>query len=178
MRFLIFLLFPVFIYSQNDNIRFAEHSKYDALLIGYQASFDPKQDENDTETLNTVHIIELNYSKILDRGGRHPASINYFFGNDFILNFKQFIIGPKLGINLSVGGICLGSEFSVYTNFEKISPRFIPFIGIGGNGAKLFLSFPIKFTNSDFIPVNKLNVGITLPIYNLNKKKFEIINKN
>ena len=97
---------------------------------------------------------------------------------DFILNFKQFIIGPKMGINLSVGGICLGSEFGVYTDFEKISPRFIPFIGIGGNGAKLFVSFPIKFSNSDFVPINKLNVVITFPIYNLNKKMFEIINKN
>lgn len=178
MKIFIFLFFSVFFYSQNDSLRFPKPSKSDLILVGYQASFDPKKDENDYERLKTVHIIEVNYSKVFDRGGYHPASVSYYFGNDFVINFNQFIIGPKLGFNISGSALSFGSELSFYTNFEEISPRFIPFVGMGFYGSKLFLSFPIKFSNSDFVPVNKLNVGITLQIYNLNKKKFEIINKN
>lgn len=174
----ILLLFPLFSYSQTSNIKFAKPSKHDLILVGYQASFDPKEDENDFERLKTRHIIELNYSKLFDRGGRHPTSINYYFGNDFVLNFNKFIVGPKLGLNLSANALSFGSEISFYTDFNKISPRFIPFVGIGFYGFKLFVSFPIKLSNSDFVPVNKLNVGFTLPIYNLKKNQFEIINKN
>ena len=177
MRFLIFLLLPIFFYSQSDSLRFPKPSKSDLILVGYQASFDSKNDENDFERLKTVHIVEVNYSKVFDRGGYHPASVSYYFGNDFVINFNQFIIGPKLGFNISGSALSFGSELSFYTNFKEISPRFIPFVGMGFYGSKLFVSFPIKISKSDFIPVNKLNVGITLPIYNLNKKKFEIINK-
>ena len=178
MRFLIFLLFPMFLYSQNDSLRFPKPSKSDVILVGYQASFDPKDDENDFKRLKTVHILEVNYSKIYDRGGIHPASLSYYFGNDFVLNFNQFIIGPKMGFNISGNALSFGSELSFYTNFKEIKPRFIPFVGMGFYGSKLFVSFPIQLSKSDFVPVNKLNVGITIPIYNLNKKKFEIINKN
>ena len=159
-------------------MRFPNPTKADVILVGYQASFDPKEDENDVERLKTVHIIEVNISRVIDKGGRHPVSVNYYLGNDFLIKFNEFIIGPKLGFNLSGNGLSFGSEFAFYTDFKKMAPRFIPFVGLGFYGFKLFVSFPVKLSQNEFVPVNRINVGITVPIYNLNKKKFEVINRN
>lgn len=173
MKFLILLFFPLFCFSQTNSLKFSNPSKANAVLVGYQASFDPKKDEDDHDILKTVHIVEVSYSRIYDRGGRHPASVNYFVGNDFIVNFKQFIIGPKFGVNFSASALTFGSEMIFYTDFEKFSPRLNPFIGLGVNGFKLFISFPIKFSKTEFTPVNTLNLGVTLPVFNANKKSLK-----
>ncbi|KQT17024.1 hypothetical protein ASG31_11720 [Chryseobacterium sp. Leaf404] len=178
MKLLFLLFIPVFCFSQTNNLKFSSPSETNAVLVGYQASFDPKKNEDDHDILKTVHIVEISYSKIYDRGGRHPASVNYYVGNDFIVNFKQFIIGPKFGVNFSASALSIGSEMSFYTDFEKFSPRLSPFIGFGVNGFKLFISFPIKFSKTEFIPVNTLNLGITVPVFSTNNKKSQTTTEN
>lgn len=64
--------------------QFQKASERSAIIVGYQASFEAK-DKTETWKPKTMHIIELVYSRIKDKGGRHPSSINYYGGSNFIL---------------------------------------------------------------------------------------------
>lgn len=172
MRKLLLLTFlPLLCAAQATNNEFPGFKAY-GVLVGYQASFDPKKDENGHEQFKTIHLLELAVSRIKDSGGRHGSSSDYYAGTDFVLNYSGFVLGPKVGANFCASGFCLGSELAFYTDFRHVSPRFTPMIGFGGNGARIFASVPIRFYKSDFMPVNRLNLGVTIPIYSLTDKKF------
>ncbi len=171
MRFLVLLFFPAFIFSQNIKREFPEPSQSNVIIIGYQFSGDPS-DIPEEERMKSLHIIGLSYVKVSDGGGRHQNSRNYYVGSDFIFNYDKFLLSPKVGVDFCGNAMCLGTELNFYTDFHKISPRISPFFGIGGNGFRLYLGYTVNFFKSDYFPPSTLNLGLTLPVYNLTSKKF------
>lgn len=97
-----------------------------------------------------------------NNGGRHPSSMNYYVGSNFILNWEKFIVAPNVEINLSTNAMIIGSELQLYTDFSHISPRLIPFIGIGTNGFRLFMGYSFRKAKSNYFPINTLKVGLSV----------------
>ena len=50
----------------------------------------------------------------------------------------------------------IGSELQLYTDFSHISPRLMPFIGIGTNGFRLFMGYSFRMAKSNYFPINTL----------------------
>ena len=166
-RFLIITVFLISI-AKISAQKYYKPSERDAIIVGYQASFEAK-DKTENWEPTTTHIIEIVFSRIKDNGGRHPSSMNYYAGSNFILNWEKLIVAPNVGINLSANAMIIGLELQLYTDFSHISPRLMPFIGIGTNGFRLFTGYSFRLAKSDCFPINTLNVGLSVPLY-LNKK--------
>ncbi|WP_379969073.1 hypothetical protein [Epilithonimonas sp. UC225_85] len=160
-----FLLFTINIYSQSAKLG----KKYPAFFVGYQ--FAPEaRDNTETWRSSQMHVIEFAYGKVKDNETRHGESSAYYAGMDLIFNYKNSIlISPKIGANVSGGALVLGAELQIQTDFDKVVPRAMPYVGIGGLGRKLFLGYNFRLLRIESLPVNTLNVGLTISLFK-NKK--------
>lgn len=158
--YLSILLFSVTLYSQSK----ISGKKYSAFFVGYQ--FAPEaRDNTETWRSSRMHVIEFAFGRIKDNETRHGESSAYYAGTDLILNYKSSIlISPKIGANISGGALVLGAELQFQTDFEKVVPRAMPYIGLGGLGGKLFIGYNFRLLKTEFLPVNTLNIGLTVPI--------------
>lgn len=167
LRFLYFsiLLFSVHLYSQFKK----PDKKYSAFIVGYQ--FTPEaRDNTETWRSSKMHILEFAYGKIKDKETRHAESSAYYAGMDLIFNYKNSIlVSPKIGANLSGGALVLGGEIQFQTDFDKVVPRVMPYLGLGGLGRKLFIGYNFRLIKTESLPVNTLNIGLTIPITKNNK---------
>jgi hypothetical protein len=155
-----FLLFAINVYSQSSKIG----KKYPALFVGYQ--FAPEaRDNTETWKSSKMHIIELAYGKVFDHETRHGESSVWYVGTDLIFNYKKsFLVSPKIGANLSGGALVLGGEIQFQTDFDKVVPRVMPYFGLGTLGGKLFIGYNFRLLKTESLPVNTLNIGLTMPI--------------
>jgi len=112
----------------------------------------------------------LGVVKVSDGGGVEPAGSTYYFANEFLFNSDRFSIGPKIGCNIYIWAVFLGSEIVYYTDFDDNTLHWVPYFGFGAGAGKIFLAGHIPFYNKQY-PVNAFSVGLTIPIFNLSKKK-------
>ncbi|WP_300672198.1 hypothetical protein [Soonwooa sp.] len=167
---LVLMTTGIVVFGQNNL------AKNDVLLFGYQASFEA----SDAVKSATLHHIEFAYSKVRFDDGRqrHPASYNYNFGTELIFNSSHFYVAPKLGFAFAGSGLCLGSDFLLYTDFKNVQPRLMPYFALGGSAFRLFVGYSMRLNKVDDFPINTLNVGLTVPLYNFSDKKFLFAKKS
>ena len=145
-----------------DNFRPRPAYRQWKLTGGYQFNTYEKKKSN--------HIIELGVAKVSDAGGIEPVGFTYYFANEILFNSRKFSIGPKLGGNIYFWGVALGSEIVYYTDFYDNTLHWVPFGGFGIGAGRLFLAGHIPFYNKHY-PVNAFSIGLTMPIFNLTRKK-------
>ncbi len=134
-----------------------------AILVGYHYAGDAK-DNTEIFRASQMHIIELVVAKIIEYGGNHGAAKVYYAGSDFIINNRHgFFMAPKVGVS-SNAGISIGGEMQFQTNFQKVIPRIMPYLGFGGSGGKLTVGYNFRLLKAEGFPINTLQVGLTLPI--------------
>ncbi|MFC4687473.1 hypothetical protein ACFO4P_11065 [Epilithonimonas pallida] len=157
----ILMLFTISAASQS---LITKSKKYPAFFVGYQ--FSPEaRDNTETWESSKMHILEIAYGKVLDHGTRHGESAAWYTGTDLIFNYKEsFLVAPKIGANTSGGALVLGGEIQFQTDFNKVVPRAMPYLGLGGLGRRLFIGYNFRLLKTEFFPVNTLNIGLTLPI--------------
>ncbi|MCE3075602.1 hypothetical protein [Chryseobacterium gwangjuense] len=140
-----------------------------AILVGYHYAGDTK-DNSETFRASQMHIIELVVAKIIDYGGNHGAAKTYYAGSDFIINNRYgFFMAPKVGVSSSAG-LSMGAEVQFQTNFEKVIPRVMPYLGFGGSGGKLTVGYNFRLLKAENFPINMLQIGLTMPIKRFKEK--------
>lgn len=140
-----------------------------AILVGYHYAGDAK-DNTETFRASQMHIIEVVFAKVTEFGGNHGAARVLYAGSDFIFNNRyDFFMAPKIGVSSSAG-IALGTEVQFQTNFEKVIPRIMPYLGFGAGGGKLTVGYNFRLLKAENFPINTLQVGITWPIKRFKEK--------
>jgi len=141
-----------------------DYSYYDSINFqaGYNFSFEGPNDRN-------IHLLEVGIHK-LRYGGRHGGGFQYGFITEVGLNTKEFVIGPKVSGVIYYQFLVLGSELVTYTNFNDWTLRYVPIIGIGGNGFQLVLKPQVILTHKNYQPINKLELHLSA-LFPLWKKK-------
>jgi hypothetical protein len=140
-----------------------------AILVGYHYAGDAK-DNSETFRASQMHIIELVVGKVIDYGRNHGATKVYYAGSDFIINNRHdFFMAPKVGVSSSAG-ISMGAEMQFQTNFQKVIPRVMPYLGFGGGGGKLTVGYNFRLLKAENFPINTLQVGLTMPIKRFKEK--------
>jgi hypothetical protein len=140
-----------------------------AILVGYHYAGDAK-DNSETFRASQMHIIELVVGRVIDYGGNHGATKVYYTGSDFIINNRHgFFMAPKIGVSSSAG-ISMGAEMQFQTNFQKVIPRVMPYLGFGGGGGKLTVGYNFRLLKAENFPINTLQVGLTMPIKRFKEK--------
>ncbi|KIC62075.1 hypothetical protein [Chryseobacterium taiwanense] len=170
---LLFLFFSGCLFSQ---LKFdtLSHRRYKttitpAILVGYHYAGDAK-DNTETFRASQMHIIELVVGRIIDYGGNHGAAKVYYAGSDFIINNRHgFFMAPKIGVSSSAG-ISMGAEVQFQTNFQKVIPRAMPYLGFGGSGGKLTVGYNFRLLKAENFPINTLQIGLTMPIKRFKEK--------
>lgn len=94
------------------------------------------------------------------------AGYGFYFSNEFATNFNKFYIAPKIGANVTFYLFMIGSEFALYSDFQKKSLHIIPLFGFGIGGLKMNIRINIPLNNKDLFPVN-FGFGVTLPVFTL-----------
>jgi hypothetical protein len=142
---------------------------FPAILVGYHYAGDAK-DNTETFRASQMHIIELVFGRVIDYGGNHGATKVYYAGSDFIINNRYgFFMAPKIGVSSSAG-ISMGAEMQFQTNFQKVIPRIMPYLGFGGGGGKLTVGYNFRLLKAENFPINTLQVGLTMPIKRFKEK--------
>lgn len=163
LRLIIVFLFSSVCLGQ---ISQPDYGYYDSVNIqaGYQFSFEGPNDKN-------FHLLEVGISK-LRYGGRHGGGFQLGISSEIGLNTDKFVLGPKISGLIYYQFLVLGSEVVTYTDFDNWTLRYVPIIGIGGNGFHLVLKPQVILTNKNFQPVNKvgLYLGASIPLW---KNKLE-----
>lgn len=140
-----------------------------AILVGYHYAGDAK-DNTETFRASQMHIIELVFGRVIDYGGNHGESKVYYAGSDFIINNRYgFFMAPKVGVSSSAG-ISMGAEMQFQTNFQKVIPRVMPYLGFGGGGGKLTVGYNFRLLKAENFPINTLQIGLTMPIKRFKEK--------
>ncbi len=134
-----------------------------AILVGYHYAGDAR-DNTETFRASQMHIIELVFGRITDYDGYHESSKVYYVGSDFIINNRYgFFMAPKVGVS-SNAGISIGAEMQFQTNFQKVIPRVMPYLGFGGSRGKLSIGYNFRLLKVENFPINTLQIGLTVPI--------------
>ncbi|KQC32475.1 hypothetical protein AAU57_03355 [Nonlabens sp. YIK11] len=152
---ILFLLISFLSFSQESQ---TDHIYYDSvnLQVGYQFSFEGPNKRN-------YHLLEIGVNK-LHYGGRHGGGFQYGIGSEIGLNTEDFLLGPKIGGVIYYQFVVLGSELVTYTNFDSWTLRYVPIIGLGGNGYSLTIKPQVILTNKNFNPINKVSVQLSASI--------------
>jgi hypothetical protein len=147
--------------QEEVSIRTFQPSRQWQLTGGYRANMYNEK--------RTNHIFELGVTKVNDAGNGFVGS-TYYFATDFVFNSQSFSIGPKIGGSIYFFAATLGSEIVFYTDFRDNTLHWVPYLGIGFASFRLFLAAHIPIYNRQY-PVNAFSVGLTLPIFNLSRKR-------
>jgi hypothetical protein len=138
--------------------------KQSHLLIDYSYNFR-------VEDKPGHHVLELGFAHSKFMHQVESANTSYYVANEFIINSRDFSIGPKVGAYVGVWGFCAGAELAWYTNFHDESLQLTPFFGLGSERGKIYMSFHIPITNRKYQEINILSLGISLQLIPLSKKK-------
>ena len=161
---IIFLVCLIsFGFGQNQKERDYGHYKSLNLNVGYNYSFGDPNDKN-------FHLIDIGINKAM-YGGMHGGGFQYGLGTEIGLNTEKFTIGPKISGAINLMGIVIGTELVTYTDFDNMTLRLVPFIGIGGEKGRLTINPHIILTNKNFQPVDKGLLSLTI---NLSMKREKI----
>lgn len=163
---IILLLVVVFFgFGQSKNSRDNDNYKSLNVGVGYNYSFGQPNDKN-------FHMLDLGINKTI-YGGRHGGGFQYGIGSEIALNTENFTIGPKINGVLYYQFIAFGAELVTYTDFNNLTFRFVPFIGIGGEKFKLTINPNLIIANKNFQPVNKGVVSLTVNFHLKRNKQTE-----
>jgi hypothetical protein len=107
------------------------------------------------------------------------TSSGFYLSNEFSFSdFDHFIIGPKIGWELSTVaptfGSFLGSEFIYYTDFNKSSPCIMLKLGIPFNQMNVGYGYAFYFNDNLKNKIGKHRLTIS---YSLNRKAKREYNK-
>lgn len=78
-------------------------------------------------------------------------------------------MAPKVGVSSSTG-IALGAEVQFQTNFEKVIPRVMPYLGFGGVG-RLSIGYNFRLLKAENFPINRRQIGLTISIKRFKEKE-------
>lgn len=132
------------------------------LSIGYNYSLDEPNDKN-------FHLIDIGITKSI-YGGRHGGGLHFGAGSEIGLTTEEFVIGPKISGAIYYGFLVFGAEAIAYTDFDNVSPRIAPVLGIGSPQVRVTISPHIILGNKEYRPVNDGWINATI---NLSLKKVE-----
>lgn len=132
------------------------------LSIGYNYSLDEPNDKN-------FHLIDIGITKSI-YGGRHGGGLHFGAGSEIGLTTAGFVIGPKISGAIYYGFLVFGAEAIAYTDFDNVSPRIAPVLGIGSPQVRVTISPHIILGNKEYRPINDGWINATI---NLSLKKVE-----
>lgn len=167
---LVFLLPLCSVLEAQDTLANVDYGHYNesAIAFGYNYSFDDSPSKK-------VHLIEAKFWKT-HYGGRHPSFVNWHIGSEIALNTSEFVVGPKLGGSLMYGGIILGSHLVFYSNFNKGTLRFVPFMGFGSHVVNLSFNVHTRLINKEYEPVNSFHLNLTVRPFKIKEEKLSYSN--
>lgn len=119
------------------------------------------------ENKPTNHILDIGISRTLYNGGVELSGYSYYISNGFVMNKKGMSIMPKIGGNVCVFLLCIGSNIGYYTDFKRSAVFVEPYFGLGLGPAKLYLSFNIPITEKKNENINIPSIGLSLPLYKI-----------
>jgi hypothetical protein len=132
------------------------------IEAGYSYNFGEPNNRN-------FHLLSVGLNKTM-YGGRHGGGFAYGIGTDIALNAKNFTIGPKINAFIYYQFIVIGSELATYTDFEQMTLRYIPIIGIGGEKFKLTFNPQVVLSKKNFQSINKGSIQLTVN-FSLDRKQ-------
>ncbi|MCC5936174.1 MAG: hypothetical protein JJU34_02725 [Lunatimonas sp.] len=133
------------------------------FIAGYNYNFEDSNSRN-------YHLLEFGLIKSTYNNYHHPISSSIYFSNEFGLNTKNFIWGPKAGAYVGFWMFTFGAETIYYSDFHQGSLRLVPYLGIGGHLFKLTINPHLKLINKDFLP-NTGNFNLTIRSLIVKKEK-------
>lgn len=151
---LSFSLTPLLSLSQTDSVRlfntmsYGYHMKKDlAIITGFQIQ------EN--------QFAELGFG-VIDDGilAHHPFAFGYGVSNEIKIS-NEPTWGLKAGAWVN-GGQSIELHLVSYTDFEEMTPRFRPEIGVGVSVFRLVYGYNFPLFNKGFIGVNNHNFGLSI----------------
>jgi hypothetical protein len=134
---------------------------------------------------NNAGVAEISYGRAIFRPTKYLLGmeghyiqkeymlVQFYLGSEFLFDANQFMIAPKVGLNLSVSIVNLSfCNFMYYTDFKEEAYSYRPEIGLSLWGGRLFYGYNIPFTNNDFFTNYRHHVGLTwfFNIYKSEKK--------
>ncbi len=154
-----------------DSIFFADRNIEElGLFAGYNFNAGSER--------QNLHILELGIKRTYQISPIEPYCKSIYFSNEFIFTDDKLMIGPKIGAYMSAMAITLGLESIYYTDFIGQSIKLSPYLGIGGNRARLTLNFPINLYKRDFDYINPVTLHFSFQYLILWSKKHGDVNGN
>ena len=138
--------------------------KQNHLLIGYSYNYQEREKPK-------YHVLELGFVHSKFMHYNESADFSYYLASEFVINKHDFSIGPKIGAYVGIWGFCAGTDLVWYTNFNDGALRLVPFLGLGSEKGKIYLSFHIPITNKDYSGIHVPSIGVTFNLIPLSKKK-------
>lgn len=172
LSFLAFFTLLSNLYSQ-DTVAYRPFEQdilhFNDLYFRFNKS--PKVDSLDA----VYHGVEFGFMKSqIVRMGHHVGSGSIYIGQELGYRKREFIHGTRIGGWASGNLLTLGMEFSHHTDYSRHAINFWPIVGLGMYPVTLSVSFRVRITGKSFQPVNKANLNVTFPLFNLKKWKEEI----
>ncbi len=141
------------------SIAFHKNPICNHLLVGYVGNW--KYEKEDIGR----HGLEFGYGRALFA----EAGFSYYVTSEFLTDFKDVIVAPKIGGNINMAFFSIGMETVLYTDFENNALYLMPFIGLGVGSFKSVFKFNMPLYNREIFNLNPISFAISAPIF-LNQK--------
>lgn len=138
---------------------YGQHTE-SALFVGYTLN------RGDSSRKEVYHVIEAG-CWLSSYMNRHPANRNIYAASEFVLNSKNFVIGPKVGVYFGALLFCFGSEVICYTDFHDAALRWGFYGGIGLHSFKLTGGLQAKILNTHFEAIHFITVNLSVQVHTL-----------
>ena len=116
------------------------------------------------------HLIEIRIQRQNFGYGRHGGFSSLSSGFDIGINTSSFLIGPRAGVILGFGGICVGTDLAYYTDFKNGTLRLIPMMGFGSDRFRITVNPHVILTNKNYEPINRGHFNLTIKMFKLKKR--------
>jgi hypothetical protein len=136
------------------------------FIGGYRFNFGFNED------FTSNNVIELGVKRAFYVDFLRSASANYYAASDFNLNWNNFFLGPKVGGYISVFGILVGSELALYSNFNEVSLRAMPYAGLGSHSFRLAFTPHIPIFNSEMGELNNFDIFLSIRLFRFNHRRY------
>lgn len=142
-----------------------ERTKETSLFLGYNYS------PTDNETSN-YHGLELSIYKTRFSFFRHGSTGgSLYLSQEIGMASKTLIHGTKMGANLFVMGIMLGTELTYHTDYDTQVVAVSPYLGFGAPSFRFTFAWRGKLTGYDFRQLSPLNLNLSIKAFSLKSEK-------
>ena len=170
---IIFVLVSLFItpsFRATPQSHTSDKLKYFTPYIGY--SINPREEEKKEGRLRTYHMpsigVVYSWSKVTRIEGSTRASYagyNLYVENEFVLNAPKFGIGPKMGMNYSLSFFNIGTEFICYTNFDRATLYFRPYLGLAVGPLRTSVGYNVALSDKKKLRINPVSISLAIPLF-------------